>query len=236
MANSASAAADVGLVLRIEKLTKSYQGLRPLRIASLHVMAAERLALGGVDAPGAELLVNLVTGASVPDQGDVWAFGRRTADIVNADDWLAWLDHFGIVSERGVLLESATVEQNLAMPFTLEIDPIPPETRGRIARLAGECGLPDGLLPLAAGELQPDTRLRVHLARAVALSPRLLIIEHPTARIAEDARARLAADIARVCDARRLTALIITNDDRFAQAVATRSLKLEAATGKAWRW
>jgi NitT/TauT family transport system ATP-binding protein len=81
-------------------------------------------------------------------------------------------------------------------------------------------------------QLPPEARLRAHFARAVALSPRLLVIEHPTGRVDEAARAPLAADIARVCEARGLSALVLTNDDAFAQAVAPKNLKLEGATGE----
>src|SRR5688572_15748500 len=114
---------DAEPVLRIERVTKNYQGLRPLRLASLVLLPGERVAIAGLDAPAAEVLVNLVTGAAVPDDGDISILGRRTTAIEHADDWLAWLDLFGIVSERGVLLEGASVQQNLAMPYTLAIDP-----------------------------------------------------------------------------------------------------------------
>ena len=217
--------------VRIDGVLKRYQGLRPLRLASLDIPPGERLTLGGLDAPAAELLVNLITGAALPDEGEIHVLGRRTAEITNADEWLSWLEHFGIVSERGVLLEAASVEQNLAMPFSLEIDPVPPEVAAKVAALANECGLSESLLRVRAGELMPEARLRTHLARAVALEPRLLMIEHPTARVTERARGQLAADVVRVCEHRRLTALIITNDEEFARSVADRNLELDAATG-----
>jgi ABC-type lipoprotein export system ATPase subunit len=219
-------------ILRIQNVRKAYHGLRPLRIASLQVMGAERVTVAGLDAPAAELMVNLVTGAAVPDEGEVWTLGRRTADITTSDEWLAWLDHFGIVSERGVLLEGSTLEQNLAMPFTLDIEPVPRDVADRVAALARECGLSEALLRLPAAQLSPEARVQTHLARAVALAPRLLLIEHPTARLSDTAREPLASDIGRVCDARSLPALVLTNDDRFARAVARTNLKLDAATGE----
>ena len=72
------------------------------------------MAVSGFDAGAAEVLVNLVTGASLPDEGEVRVLGQLTADIAGGDEWLASLDRFGIVSPRGVLLEGATIEQNLA--------------------------------------------------------------------------------------------------------------------------
>ena len=96
-------------------VVKNYNALRPLRIAELSVAAGARLALAGIDAGGAEVMLNLVTGASLPDEGEVRVFGRRTSDVSDGDDWLASLDSFGIVSERAVLLEGATLTQNLAL-------------------------------------------------------------------------------------------------------------------------
>jgi hypothetical protein len=66
----------------------------------------------------------MATGASLPDRGDVRLFGRSTSAIADSADWLSVVDRFGIVSSRAVLLDALTVVQNLAMPFTLEVDPL----------------------------------------------------------------------------------------------------------------
>ena len=122
-------------VLLMTGVSKTYNALRPLRIASL-VVAGERVSLGGVDAGAGELLINLVTGASVPDKGDIRIFGRLTTDIANGEEWLTLLERFGIVSPRAVMLEGSTLLQNLAMPFTLEIDPVPAEVVAKVQALA----------------------------------------------------------------------------------------------------
>jgi ABC-type sulfate/molybdate transport systems ATPase subunit len=219
-------------VLEIADVIKRYQGLRPLRLRSLTIAAGERVALIGLDAAGAQVLVNLVTGASVADEGRVRVLGRETSDITSGDEWLGTLDRFGIMSDRAVLLEGATIAQNLAMPFTLQVDPIPPEILARVSGLARECGIgEDPVLARLAGEAPPEIRARVHLARAVALEPALLILEHPTAAISKPAWDAFARDTARVAEARALTTLIITQDESFAARVAHRTLKLDAATG-----
>src|SRR5262245_46032440 len=118
--------------IQIAQVIRNYGALRPLRIVSLAVAPGERVALAGFDAGAAEVLVNLVTGASLPDQGEVRVLGRATSEIANGDDWLASLDRFGIVSPRAVLIEGATLLQNLAIPFTLEIEPVPPSIAERV--------------------------------------------------------------------------------------------------------
>jgi len=216
-------------VLQLSKIQKRYQTLRPLRLQQLTVAAAERVAICGVDGGAAEVLVNLVTGASLPDEGEVRVLGQVTGEIANGDEWLASLDRFGIVSPRGVLLDGASVEQNIAMVFTLQIDPVPPEVATRVAKVAADCGILD--LMGTTGEVPPEVRVRVHLARAVALQPALLILEHPTAGIAESARETFAKDLISVSDARGLAALIITQDEEFAKMAAHRALRLQPATG-----
>lgn len=225
-----------GPVVSVAGVQKSYSALRPLRIQSLDIGPGERVALGGLDAPAAELLVNLITGATLPDAGSVHVFGRSTADISNGDDWLASLDRFGIVSQRAVILEGSTLQQNLALPFTLQIDPVPRSVVEQVSALAAECGIDAAELQRQAGELPVSVRVRAHLARAVALNPQLLLVEHPTADVAEAERLPLARDMAAVLDRRAATALIMTMDVEFAEAVAHRSLALQPATGALSPW
>jgi ABC-type branched-subunit amino acid transport system ATPase component len=223
-------------VLQLTNIRKNYSGLRPLRIQLLSLAPGERVALGGFDAAAAEMLVNLVTGATLPDDGTVATFGRVTGDISDGDEWLASLDAFGIVSPRAVMLDSASVQQNLAMPFTLEIDPVPADIAARVEELAAECGIAAEVLRVPAGDQSPGTRARIHLARAVALGPKLLMLEHPSAGIADTDRVPLAQTVAAVAGARRLATLAITQDLDFAEAMAHRPLVLQPATGALVPW
>jgi ABC-type transporter Mla maintaining outer membrane lipid asymmetry ATPase subunit MlaF len=218
-------------VVQITGLKKSYGGLRPLRIQSLTVAAGERVALAGIDAAGAELVVNLVTGASVPDEGEVVVFGTRTHDVADGEEWLSSLDRFGIVSDRAVLLEGSTLLQNLALPFTLEIDPVSTATRDRVLRIAEECGVELSWLEQPAGGLPPGVRARAHLVRALALGPELLLMEHPSATLPEDERRLYGEVVRRVCEARALTTLIVSMDPEFSGVAAHRVLTLEPGTG-----
>jgi ABC-type transporter Mla maintaining outer membrane lipid asymmetry ATPase subunit MlaF len=223
-------------ILRFDRVVKNYSGLRPLRVAELAVHRGERVAISGLDAAAAELFVNLVTGATLPDEGTVETFGRSTAEIADGDEWLASLAGFGIVSPRAVLLEAASLQQNLAMPFTLQIDPVPAEIAARVASLAEECGLDAASLGNPASDLPASGRARVHLARAIALDPRLLLLEHPTAGLQPGEGTAFARDAIRTADRRGLAALAITADEEFAAVFAHRPLALVAATGALRSW
>jgi len=218
-------------VCRIANVRKAYSGLRPLRINDLSIGVGERVALSGLDAGAAEVLVNLVTGASVPDEGEVLVLGRSTASISDGEEWLAWLDRFGIVSPRAVLLDSATLLQNLAMPITLDIEPVQPDVATKVAHLARAAGIEETWLERPIAALDAAIRIRAHLVRAVALDPALLILEHPTAALAAGEGQAFGDVVARVAGARALATLIISEDDAFSTAAATRRLALTGATG-----
>jgi len=224
----------------VRDLVKNYQALRPLRITSLTMDHGAVVSLMGLDAPAAEMLVGLLTGAVLPDSGEVRLFGQSTASVGDSDAWLAMLDRVGILTDRAVLIGQFTVEQNLAMPFTLQVDPVADAVRPRVEQLAADVGLDASMLRAAVGRSTPDVVARVRLGRALALDPAVLLAEHPSASLPRPAVKAFAADLARVARARRLAVLAITADEAFARALGGTVLVHDAATGalrarSAWR-
>jgi ABC-type transporter Mla maintaining outer membrane lipid asymmetry ATPase subunit MlaF len=219
-------------LIEIADLSKAYGALRPLRLAALSVAAGESVAIVGLDRPAAEIFLNLLTGATLPDRGAVQVFGRLTSDIADGNEWLAIADRFGIVSERAVLLEGLSVAQNLAVPFTLEIEPPPDDVRLRVEALAAEVDLDVDALSHRAGELDTTMRARVRVARALALDPAVLLLEHLSANVRRTDVAPLGSSIRRVAERRGAAVIAATADLEFARAVAQRVLTLEPATGK----
>ena len=74
-------------------------------------------------------------------------------------------------------------------------------------------------MPRVTGETPPHIQARVHLARAVALAPALLVLEHPGADLETKERAAFADCIAAVAGASTSATLVITKDDEFAKRV-----------------
>ena len=219
-------------VLELAGVSKSYGGLRPLRIRQLAVARAEQIAIVGFDQPMAEVFVNLVTGATLPDAGTVSLFGRPTTSIADSADWLAVADRFGIVSARAVLLDALTVIQNLALPFTLEIEPPAEDVRERAAALAAEVGLAEAAWTRPAGDLDAAPRARIRLARALALDPAVLLLEHASAGLDAESRRALGADVRAIAARRGAAVVAVTADEAFASAAAARVLTLDPATGR----
>lgn len=210
---------------------KQYQALRPLRLAELRVAPGAVVSIAGIDAPGAEVLVNLMTAAVAPDTGEVRLFGRSTSDIGDYESWLAMLDGLGLLTERAVLLEQCTVAQNLALPLTLQIEPIAAEFLPAVHALADEIGLDRGVLDHRVRDAAPEVVQRVRLGRAVALNPRLVVAEHPSAVLPRDTVAAFARDLARVVAGRQAALLSISADREFTRALGGLALTLDPKTG-----
>ena len=219
-------------VLELTGVTKHYGALRPLRVEQLTLSPGEQVALLGFDQPAAEVLINLLTGASLPDTGVVRVFGRSTADIADSTEWLTTLDRFGIVSERAALLEPMSVIQNMAMPFSLAIEPPPPDIVRQATALAVEAGLHESVLEQRVGDLDAASRMRVRLGRALAFNPGVLLLEHPSATLLRQDVVRFACDVRAVAERRSIATLTITADAEFAGAVSVRALVLEPSTGR----
>jgi predicted ABC-type transport system involved in lysophospholipase L1 biosynthesis ATPase subunit len=219
-------------LLEISGLSKDYQTLRPLRIKSLVVRRGDVIAISGIDVLGAETLVHLVTGAALPDAGDVSLFGRNTRTIADSDAWLKSLDGVGMITARGILVTMFSVLQNIALSLTLEVDPIDAQFLPQARSLAQEAGIDPGMFDRPAGQVPPDVQMRVHLARALALGPQLLIAEHPSASLPREAVAGFGSDLGKVARARGMALLAITADDSIAKAIGGSRLELVAATGE----
>lgn len=218
--------------LVLTNVEKQYGGLRPLRVRNLRIPAGHLAMLIGFDRPAAEVFVNLITGASLPDTGEIESLGRLTSAIADSDEWLAFVERFGIVSERIVLLEAMTVAQNLAISFDLDLEPVPPAIMTRVAQLASEVGIDAHHLESRVGDVPPLVRSKIYLARALALDPAILVLEHPTANLVEGDAKAFAAIVSAVAGRRGLTTVGLLMDEKFAKATGGRLLMWQPATGE----
>jgi putative ABC transport system ATP-binding protein len=216
----------------LHEVEKQYGGLRPLRVRHLRIEPGSRAALLGLDAPAAETFINLITGAVLPEKGSVRSLGQLTSSIAGSDAWLAFVEQFGFVSDRVALLDAMTVAQNLAIPFDLEIDPIPAHVLARVVHLAGEIDIDRAQFDVPVAETSPAVRARVRLGRALALDPAVLVLEHPTATLSRDDVRAYASVINQVWKRRRLTIVGLTMDEGFAKALDGRLLSWQPATGE----
>jgi ABC-type lipoprotein export system ATPase subunit len=220
------------VVLTVTDVSKDFHSLRPLRIKQLELGSTDTTAILGLDRAAAEVLVNMISGATLPDQGELVVFGGSTRAITSTDAWFSTLDRIGILSERMVLVEELTVGQNLALPLSLEVETMPPDVRDRVQRLAAEAGISSADAARPMGAVSPAAKMRTRLGKALALDPQILVAEHANASLPADEAAVLAGDLAAIAKRRGIALLVLTADSAFASAACRRVLALQPATGE----
>ena len=218
-------------IVEITDVQKPIDSGAVLRIKHLRLEPRERLALFGFDRLAAEAVIHLLTGALLPERGEVLVAGKNTREIGTDAEWLHSLDRFGLVTERAVLLEAMPVAANLALPLTLAVDPLSDEMRARVGALAREVGLPDDRLSGPVHQLTPLDRLRAHLARAIAPGPAALLLEHPTHALDAASAAAFGRTLAHVSESRGLAWIALTADESFTQSSGARKLTHNPASG-----
>jgi ABC-type multidrug transport system ATPase subunit len=130
----------------------------------------------------------------------------------------------------------------MALPLTVRIDPMSADTRAVVDGLAAEVELPLDRLGVSTSGLTAEERVRVHLARAVATTPSLLLLEQPTAGISDPgARQALAGVLRRLGQRRQVGWIVLGENSAFARAAGGKHVQLNPSTGavssgSAWRW
>jgi ribose transport system ATP-binding protein len=203
-------AADAGgtALLRLDGVSKSFPGVHALKGVSLTASAGEVHALLGENGAGKSTLMAVAAGAIAPDAGTIELGGESFESI---DPIVAQRHGLAIVHQDPALLPDLTVAENMAIAA-------PPGTSMR-----GEAGrhwMREQLdrigcdVPLAARieELSIGQRQLIELAKALALEPKILILDEPTAplgeqmvdRVFEQVRAATARDAAVIYISHRL--------------------------------
>lgn len=202
-------------VLDVRALDKSFGGLHVARGVSLQVNAGDRLALIGPNGAGKTTLVNLVSGVLPPTSGQIWLAGTDITRCSQAERVRAGLARtFQITTLAPHLAVQRQVElalferEGLTGRAWRSIDAYPllaDEARALLARLglAGHAGT-------ATEQLAYGEQRLVELALALALKPRVLLLDEPMAGVPQGEGQRLLDALAALPD--DLAVLIIEHD------------------------
>jgi len=186
-------------MLRVERLTKRFGGLVAVNNVSFTVAKGSVMAIVGPNGAGKTTTFNLITGIDPPDAGDVWFAGARVTGL--APHRLAAIG-MGRTFQNIRLFRHLNALENVMIGCTVRtrsgvFGALAWTSRDREERratveqaeaLLDWVGVGDNRFRMP-GELPYGDQRRVEIARALALEPKLLILDEPTAgMVAQEAR------------------------------------------------
>ena len=110
--------------------------------------------------------------------------------------------------------------------------PPPEDARRRASGLAEEAGIAAAMWEQPIAQFDRGVRMRLRLARALALDPAVLLLEHVSAGLSTDVAAALGRDIRRIATRRGAALIAVTADEALANTVAARRLQWDPVTGR----
>ncbi len=203
--------------------TKAYGELRVVDDVSLSIARGEFVTIVGTSGSGKTTLLKMVNGLIEPTSGQVFVNGRDVA----SSDVIELRRSIGYAIQGSVLFPHMTVEQNVSYVPTLWNRGNRKRTRQAVEKWMGIVGLDPSLLERYPDELSGGQQQRVGIARALAASPDILLMDEPFGAVDEITRVQLQKELRRIHEQTGTTVLFVTHDIREALALATKVLVMD---------
>jgi len=210
--------------IELKDVSKSYGARRAIDSVTLTVERGERVVLFGPSGCGKSTLLHLIAGFIPPESGDIFIDSEL---VSTAGKTLREPEERGIgmVFQDLALWPHMTVAENIE--FGLRAQRYPDaERKRRVKGMVELVGLGD-YLGAKPGQLSGGEQQRVALARTLALSPRLVLMDEPLSSLDEALNAQLRMEILRLHREIAFTLLYVTHSRTEAMDLGCRTVHLQ---------
>ena len=205
-------------MISASSVTKRYGDFAALEDVTVDVAPGSLTALLGPSGSGKSTLLRVIAGLEVPDQGRVVLDGQDVTDVPPQRRGI------GFVFQHYAAFKHMTVRDNVA--FGLKVRKRPKdEIAAKVDELLGIVGL-SGYHARYPSQLSGGQRQRMALARALAVEPKVLLLDEPFGALDANVRAELRAWLRRLHDEVPVTTVIVTHDQEEAMELADRIVVL----------
>ncbi len=211
-------------VVRLDRCSKTFtlagQRVTALSEVSIELFAGELVVLSGPSGSGKTTLLNVLVGWEHPDEGHVlWSVDDTPPATDGAQQGPPSWDQLAIVPQRLGLLDDLSVAENAGLPLRVS-GRDDPEAVVALLELLGLHGVSDrGARELSLGQQQ-----RLSIARALVVSPLVLVADEPTGHQDDASTALVVAALLHARDTGS-AALVATHDPRVTE-IADRVIRL----------
>ena len=211
------------LSIKLDNISKSFGTYAALHDVSLEARDGEFLALLGPSGSGKTTLLRIIAGLEFPDSGSVF-FGDE-----DVTDLKAAARRVGFVFQHYALFRHMTVADNVAFGLAVRKRcdrPPKNEIKRRVAELLELVQL-GGLGDRFPAQLSGGQRQRIALARALAVEPRLLLLDEPFGALDAKVRKDLRRWLRTLHDSMGVTSVFVTHDQEEALELADRVVVMD---------
>ena len=210
--------------IEIRNVSKKFGDFHALRDVSLDIHSGELIALLGPSGCGKTTLLRIIAGLETADAGSILFSGEDTTDVHVRERQV------GFVFQHYALFRHMTVFENVA--FGLRVKPRsqrPGEAqiRQKVLDLLKLVQL-DWLADRYPSQLSGGQRQRIALARALAVEPKVLLLDEPFGALDAKVRKELRRWLRRLHDELHVTSIFVTHDQEEALEVADRVVLMNA--------
>lgn len=210
-------------VIEYKDVEKRYGDTAVVDHFSLQIEEGEFITIIGSSGCGKTTILKMVNGLIEPDQGTVFVHGLD----IRREDIIKLRRYIGYAIQGSVLFPHMSVEQNIAYVPNLLNKKNKEKTRKAIEKWMNIVGLEEDMRKRYPDELSGGQQQRVGIARALAASPDILLMDEPFGAVDEITRSSLQDEIKRIHQETKITVMFVTHDIREALRLGTKVLVMD---------
>jgi sulfate transport system ATP-binding protein len=200
------------MAIEVHNVSKRFGTFAALDDVSIRVDDGALMALLGPSGSGKSTLLRIIAGLEVPDDGEITIGGEEVTDTP------ARARGVGFVFQHYAPFKHMTVHNNVAFGLSVRKRP-KAEIEARVKELLGLVRL-DGLADRFPSQLSGGQLQRTALARALAVQPKVLLLDEPFGALDAQVRGELREWLRRLHDEIHVTTIFVTHDQEEAMEVA----------------
>jgi len=204
--------------IEVRNVSRQFGDFHALSDVSLDIGSGELVALLGPSGCGKTTLLRIIAGLETADAGSIHFEGADTTDVHVRERQV------GFVFQHYALFRHMTVFENVAFGLRVKprgLRPSDAQIKQKVHDLLGLVQL-DWLADRYPSQLSGGQRQRIALARALAVEPKVLLLDEPFGALDAKVRKELRRWLRRLHDDLHVTSIFVTHDQEEALEVADR--------------
>lgn len=210
--------------IEIKQVSRAFGGFQALNDVSLDIAGGELVALLGPSGCGKTTLLRVIAGLESADSGSVWFDGQDATHVhVQAR-------RIGFVFQQYALFGHMTLFENVAFGLRVQhrsVRPSNEQIRRKVSQLLQRVQL-EAFAQQYPAQLSGGQRQRIALARALAIEPRVLLLDEPFGALDTKVRKELRRWLRQLHDELGIASVLVTHDQDEAMEMADRVVVMNA--------